>query len=313
MSNKTFGVIVGRFQTPYLHEGHRALIDFAFQKCDTLIVFVGNTIIKCSEKDPMDYATRRLMLSSFLLENYEERKFFVYPFQDTPVSDSIWVSELDKTISNATLHTSSKNVILFGGRDSFLDTYHRNNGRYQSEYFSGIENCSATQVRQDVSKYPLDSEEFRKGYVYGVTNKYPAVFSTVDICVYDAASKKILLGEKKSCDKLFMPGGFVDVADPSFASAAARELKEETDISVHYLHLKYVGSYKVDDYRFRGRKDMGIMTNLFLYVCPMTPKISPNDDLISLKWIDENDIEKFVDPIHIPLLREAMKSLICSF
>lgn len=310
MSSKSFGVIVGRFQTPYLHEGHKALIDYAFKKCDTLIVYIGNTIVKGSEKDPMDYATRRLMLSSYLLDNYEERTFFVYPLQDIPISDKNWVRALDMSISNATLHVS--NVTLFGGRDSFLDVYRKNNGRYKTDDFVDVAEFSATQIRKETAQFPVPSEDFRKGCVYAALNKYPVVFSTVDVCVYDPTTKKILFGEKRGCDKLFMPGGFVDVSDPSFASAAVRELKEETGLNVHYLHLKFVGSTKMNDYRFRGREDMGVMTNLFLYVCPTTPSVKAGDDLISLKWVSEDDLEKYVDPIHIPLVREAMKSLISS-
>lgn len=308
MNKAKFGVIVGRFQVSDLHQGHKDLISFAFDNCETLIVYLGNTIVKGSERDPLDYSTRRKMLSTYLFENYDNRQFFVYSLNDCPQSDRNWVKNLDISVSNVCLHSSS--VLMFGGRDSFLDTYQQNGGRFKTKRFEQEIDYSGTEERKFDSQKALDSTDFRKGCIYSAYNKYPTVYTTVDICFYDESQKKFLFGEKRNCNKMFMPGGFVDVSDPSFVDAAKRELKEETGIDVEAKHLKFVCSTKVDDYRFRNRTDMAVMTNLFLYVSPSTPKAKASDDLISLKWLSEDEIEKNVDPIHIGLIREAIKSLI---
>jgi len=51
------GVIVGRFQVPELHKGHRDLIDAALSTCSKVIVFVGrhrNPLI-LTQNNPLDY------------------------------------------------------------------------------------------------------------------------------------------------------------------------------------------------------------------------------------------------------------------
>lgn len=36
------GVIIARFQTPYLHDGHLELIEAVKEKHEKIIVFIGN-------------------------------------------------------------------------------------------------------------------------------------------------------------------------------------------------------------------------------------------------------------------------------
>ena len=51
-------VIIARFQTPYLHEGHRQLISQVKTNHAKLIIVLGISPIVGSRKNPYDYYTR---------------------------------------------------------------------------------------------------------------------------------------------------------------------------------------------------------------------------------------------------------------
>ena len=54
MTNKPTGVIIARFQTPALHEGHLSLIRQVKQKHNRLIIVLGVSPVKGSRKNPLD-------------------------------------------------------------------------------------------------------------------------------------------------------------------------------------------------------------------------------------------------------------------
>lgn len=98
---------------------------------------------------------------------------------------------------------------------------------------------------------------------------FPAVFPTVDIII--RKDGKLLLGRKPKQDKFpARPGhagwrffgGFADPAlDNSYEDAAKREANEESNLVV--TKVKYLGSTRIDDPRYRGTEHC-IITHLFL-------------------------------------------------
>ena len=58
------GVIVGRFQVPNIHDGHKALFDEVAARHERLIIFVGVHPFPATKSCPLDYATRAFMLSA---------------------------------------------------------------------------------------------------------------------------------------------------------------------------------------------------------------------------------------------------------
>ncbi|HTL81960.1 MAG TPA: NUDIX domain-containing protein [Bacteroidia bacterium] len=126
--------------------------------------------------------------------------------------------------------------------------------------------------------------------------KYPTVFATVDVVI--RKNGKILLGRKPTQQKFRFPGGFADPAlDNSYEDSAKREAKEETSLDVH--EVKYLGSSRIDDPRYRGTEDC-IITHLFL-----TENFSGNekaaDDIAEIKWFEESLLTEndFVDEHHV--------------
>ena len=60
----TTGVIIARFQTPYLHEGHLDLIENVKAKHNRTIIILGVSPITGSRKNPYDYYTREMMIKA---------------------------------------------------------------------------------------------------------------------------------------------------------------------------------------------------------------------------------------------------------
>src|SRR5438552_3795321 len=89
--------------------------------------------------------------------------------------------------------------------------------------------------------------------------RYPTVFPTVDIII--ERDGKLLLGRKSTQEQFRFVGGFADPAlDNSYENAAIRETKEETTLDVK--SVRYLGSARIDDPRYRGTPDC-IITHLF--------------------------------------------------
>src|SRR5690242_14087120 len=63
MDYRTVGVVVARFQTPELHEGHRYLLSTVAALHRDMLVVLGSPSYSClAERNPMDFATRRIMV-----------------------------------------------------------------------------------------------------------------------------------------------------------------------------------------------------------------------------------------------------------
>lgn len=285
MTNTTnhASVIIGRFQTPYLTEGHFKLWDAAKRK-GRVVVLIGVTQAIGTDKNPMDYFTRRALFENSDRYTYDGAKVFSLP--DYPQSDQDWSNHIDSIIEDLGYETAT----IFGGRDNAIEKHYK--GKHDLEIIDAVEDVSATKLRKRVGMdAPLYSEDFRKGIIYHVENRYPIVYSTVDIAVVNITKKAVLMGRKG--DDYGFVGGFVDPADLNYEQAAIRELKEETGIDTS--RLEFLFSMKVEDERYAGTKD-SIMTNLFTTVS--TSDTLPQDEAI----VDK----EFKDFIWMPMTQESV-------
>lgn len=127
-------------------------------------------------------------------------------------------------------------------------------------------------------------------------NRYPTVFATVDVVI--RKGEKLLLGRKAHQSKFRFVGGFADPAlDNSYEDAAKREAKEETGIQVEAV--KYLGSTRIDDPRYRNTPDC-IITHLF-EATEWSGEPVASDDIEELKWFDSKQLtaSDFVDEHHV--------------
>jgi bifunctional NMN adenylyltransferase/nudix hydrolase len=284
------GVLVGRFQVPSLHEGHRDVLDFVAERHDKVILFLGNNGSGQSTRmNPLDFQAREQMIR----EEYPE---FTILFIDDQPEDKYWSQWLDRMIKSQT--TASQTVMLYGSRDSFLSHYM---GKYPTMELEAEQIISGTEIRNEVKRQrPKNSQEWREGVVAGAFNRFPVNYVTVDIAIFNEDRTEILLGQKEHETRWRLPGGFSESASHSLEEDARREAQEETNLEV--TDLTYKGSYRINDWRYRNEVDK-IMTVLF--ECrAMFGKAEGGDDLPRVKWfkIADLDLERDVMPNHHHLL-----------
>lgn len=285
------GIIVARFQTPYLHEGHIALVKYVKERNDKVIIFLGTTVTRLTQNNPLDFETRKKMV----LERFPE--MIIHEFPDQKHNDK-WNEELDKLIDN--LHEGD-DIILYGSRDSFINHY---KGKYRTETIQEISNVSATRLRSDCNSVAQDTQQFREGIIYASAQKYPTSWQAVDVAIINFDTKQILLGRKAGEDRYRFIGGFVDIKDDRLEVSAKREVIEECG-HIETAQYEYITSLRIDDWRYRKTEDK-IMTAFFcchfIFGHP-----EPQDDIAELKWFDlKTLVENYLEPEHHPLL-ESLK------
>lgn len=294
------GVVVGRFQVHRLHDVHSILLSEVVSKHEKVLVFLGVSSVLGSGRDPLDFESRKRML--------QERfpTITVLPIKDM-ASDLRWSRELDKKIKEV---CPLEKVVLYGGRDSFIKNY---DGRFEVCEFEQNGSFSGTEMRKQAACEVRNSDDWRAGVIYGVSNQYKKAIMCVDIALLRDNRKEIVLGRKPEEDKYRFFGGHVDPTDKSLECAAKRELNEEAGQNVEVSRLGYVESFLVDDWRYRNNCDK-IMTALFV-ADYLFGNIEPGDDINEAKRFHVEDFTNeayLVDNLaeeHFPLMKGLISFL----
>jgi len=266
------GVIVGRFQVPDLHDAHKELIQQVLDKHPRVLIFLGLApdSCKCTHNNPLDFAARKAMI-----EEAFPRVEVLY-IKDIG-NNELWSKELDRQISIVVPNDSK--VILYGGRDSFIFHY---KGKHPTQELVPGRFISGKEIRKNVGVTTKRTKEFREGVIWAIENRWPSVLPTVDIAVIDLDREQTLLCRKPNQSKFRFVGGFASPDSESFEDDAKRELKEETHLVCN--NYRYLGSVKVDDWRYRNERDK-IKTTFF--VCDYVEGIpQTDDDIAEVKWFD---------------------------
>lgn len=271
--NTTVGVIVGRFQVPELHDGHKDLIEFVKSRHDRVIIFLGLSPCKCTVNNPLDFEARKQMI----LKEYPD--ITILYIKDT-MSDEVWSQKLDEMIED--IIGPNQKAILYGSRDSFIRHYF---GKFDTYEYKQRLFISGTEIRKKVSAKVKSSPEFRMGVIWAVNNQWPKAIPTVDVAIFNEDHTEILLGRKKDEDKWRLIGGFVPPGE-TWEQTARREVYEETNLEVG--DLKYVGSFVIDDWRYRSEVDK-ITTTLFMTTI-VFGRPQPGDDIYELRWFNFNEV-----------------------
>lgn len=273
------GVIVGRFQVPDLHDGHKDLIRTVCDNHDKVIIFLGLSPLKASLNNPLDFEARKQMIA-------DEFPNVNIAYIDDVNNDQIWSRNLDKQINLLTGPTQS--VVLYGSRDSFTEHY---TGAHPTAILESEVYHSGTEVRKEVSRQSTrQSPDFRAGVVWTTFQRFPTSFQVVDVCILDKdiMPEKVLLGRKEGENAYRFIGGFVDPTDPSLEAAARREAQEETGLTITDPH--YIGSYRIDDWRYKNERDK-MLTAIFV-AAKQFGKAEANDDIVEIRWFDIDSLEK---------------------
>lgn len=262
----TLGVVIGRFQVPFLTVGHRALVQAALDNHEKVLILIGVSDATGTDRNPLNFKVReKLFTENPQFFKAERERMIVKPLKDYPLSDKDWSEALDTAIEQA----GFEEAVVYAGRDNSLESYYT--GKHKIEIIQGVSSRSGTELREAVTYEPTVAQHcqaFREGIIHHVKNRYPIVYPTVDVAIvyYDETTNAdyILMGKKG--EGFSFVGGFVDKADIDYESAAVREVREETGIILdpeNFKHtLNYIFSRRVEDLRYKNTKD-SIMTMFF--------------------------------------------------
>lgn len=318
MSLDTLGVVIGRFQTPFLTVGHRSLLAQALANHKKVLVLIGVSQALGTDKNPLDFDTRKKLFTENRQLNKEDiNRLIIEPLPDYMLCDRVWTQRVDSFMERL----GFKEATLYGGRDNHLEKHYL--GNHDVHIIDSKHACSATELRKASAKEALSDESFRHGIIYHVENRYPIVYPTVDVAIITPAANPdkdgsyysyVLMGRKG--EKFTFIGGFVDPSDEDLEAAALREVQEETGWDLSQLDFSYIFSMKVPDLRYKGTKD-GIMTTLFECSIPSDdeelpdlPDMSkiPDKEFQEFKWIPcIKDSIKLISPVHISLFKKYIE------
>jgi len=149
---KGIGVIVARMQVPYLTESHKATINTVLERHKRVIIFLGVSLDSIGFDNPYSFDFRKQMIRHTFGEG---NNINILPLPDKKNDNKGWVDTLDSFIS--ALLSKGEDAILYGGRDSFIPYYQKDQGKYQCVELAPKDYDSGTQLRELVS---LDMPEY---------------------------------------------------------------------------------------------------------------------------------------------------------
>lgn len=280
ISKYSIGVLVARFQTNDLHDGHKYVIDQVVKNHKKVIVFLGVPKFIGTKKNPLDFDTRKKMIQQYYPD------IVISSIPDTN-DNTIWAKELDKRIREIYSHGD---VLLYGSRDSFIPYYHQGSGKFTTKELDPLGTFTATDVRKLISEEVKNSIDFRSGVIYHAYNLYARVIPTLTIIPFNTDKTKILISKKYNETDWKLISGFILPSDDSLELSGKRILNNKAGSNIESDNFRYFTSLKVDDWRFRGEDDK-VMTTVM--ICDyLWGQINPSDDISEIKWIDITDIKK---------------------
>lgn len=287
------GVIVGRFQVAELHDAHRELVKGVLEKHAKVLVLLGVAPLVNTINNPLDFEARKQMLAA---EFPELTILYVRDVND----DEAWSRSVDRIIRDFLSPTQT--ALLYGGRDSFISHYYGTFDCVELPEFGG---SSGSDVRAELGRVAKNSPEWRAGVIWASRNRFPVSFQCVDVAIFNPDYTKLLLGQKAYETAWRLIGGFADPASSSLEQDATREVAEETGTKVK--DLRYVRSFQVDDWRYRGEPDC-IKTALF--TAWTEDEATAADDILHVRWFDLAEVsprDQFrVMPVHRKLVTHAL-------
>ena len=141
--------------------------------------------------------------------------------------------------------------------------------------------------------------------MYSYEHPHPAV--TVDIAVFTQQGKQLKLlliqrGHDPYEGKWALPGGFVDI-DEDLETAARRELKEETGITVGDIEQLHTFGNPNRDPRER------VITVVYIAIIKSEVEVNAASDAAKAEWFDVNELPELAFD-HPEIIKRAYERMI---
>lgn len=280
------GVVVGRFQVPELHAGHRWVLDYAATHSDLVVVVLGIPAV-VSPHDPLGLGDRLAAIG----DHFKSRRWVLLPLQDVPGDDAAWSRTLDSLLYHS---FPGGEFMLYGGRDCCLEHYTGRNPKQQIENNNLTPDGLSGTIERQRAAGGESTLDYRRGVIAATNRLWTPPFCVDIAAVY---RDQVAMIRKAGETRWRFPGGHVDLSDTSLESAALRELAEETGLK-WFGQPKYITSQRVLDSRWKGTGGRPLTTLFridFAKPLPM-PLLKAGDDAVVAEWRSVTD--GVVDTIH---------------
>lgn len=310
-------IYIGRFQ-PF-HLGHVRAIQRLQEQVDRVIVLVGSAFQPRTIKNPWTYDERQRMIEDAVFDGHF-RHVEVRPLEDVPYNDSLWLSQVQKIISEFSVthiggfikDESSYYLRMFPNL-KFIDTGEQAlvldatdirrlmfEGRSTKFFESVVPASTLIGIEELMAQHAFSTlkeeyEMIQKYKLAWAAAPYPPTFVTVDAVVVAAGHVLMVRrGAVPGRGSYALPGGFIN-QNEKLVDAAIRELREETNINIPdmVLRSRIAHSEVFDDPNrsLRGRT----ITHAFLIRLEDTkalPHVQGADDADEALWLPLESIRR---------------------
>lgn len=294
------GILIGRFQVPEMHEGHRFLVREIQSQCDKVLILFGSANRTRSVKNPFTYRERAEATKRLFPE------VICAPLNDYPYNDSQWMADVAATIDHVVDILCKENdicpvPILYG---------HHKDGNDYLKWFPQFEyvninseiDISGTEVRNShkhllPESVQIDMEYFAKEKDMFKNYPFPEALNiNCGDAVLECSGHILLIkrGRSPGMGNWALPGGHKNTNE-TFLQCALRELVEETNIRIPERVL--IGSiertYLFDSpTRSSGIPKSTLAVHIVVKPDPngSLPRANGQDDAVETRWVPISDI-----------------------
>lgn len=274
------GILIGRFQVPEPHEGHRFLFNRILEQCDFLFILVGSANRARSICNPYTFKERANAIARSI-NNKDTRRTFLAPLNDYLYNDPQWMADVAATIStlienNSELRKDKNPEITLYGHFKEGNDYLKWFPQFKFQNIDSEIEVSGTELRnshRDLLPAVVQEEYLQYDKDVALFANYPyhdCLQSNCGDAVVECLGHVLLIQRPNGTWAL--PGGHKTKFE-TFQDCAIRELYEETNLRVpeKVLRGSIVGT-KLFDSPSRSSGYV-VKTTLAVHI-----KIKPNPD-----------------------------------
>lgn len=144
-------------QVPYLTESHQSIVKTALERHARVVIFLGTTNSPIDEKNPYPFEFRKEMIEI----TFPDENLTIIPLPDIKDDNKMWVTILDSLIS--AFLGFDEEAVLYGGRDSFIPFYQKEDGKFTTIELAPTDYDSGTELRAlnsiNIPKYSIEAAQ----------------------------------------------------------------------------------------------------------------------------------------------------------